>query len=738
MSNNNPLEALASLFGIELEYTDIWGNRHTAPESTLLTLLRAMGVEIDTTDNAPALLEAEIERRWSRRLEPVYVVTEGALPIDITITAPRAEEQRALTWFLEEETGARHEGSFKPADLERLESREINRTLIDRYRLVLPIAPSHGYHRLTLTGGAGGGRADSQSDNSTVIITPARCYMPPSLAEGGRTWGVAAQLYGLASGRNWGIGDFTDLSNLVKWCAGRGGGIVGVNPLHGLFLHNPAHASPYSPSSRLLLNVFYLDIEAVPDFAEYVEVSDLVGTPPFQSRLNGVRRDNLVDYGEVMEIKITILDMLYRSFRLNHLLQETERGREFRQFIADGGAMMERFALFDALQEHFHEKDRSVWGWPVWPEPYRKPQNVEVREFAEKHRERVEFYLYLQWEAERQLHHVGLCCLGNQLAVGLYLDLAVSIDRGGAEAWANQDIYALDMSIGAPPDDFSMSGQNWGLPPMIPSRLRETAYAPFIATLRHSMRHAGAVRIDHIMALMRLFCIPPHAPASEGIYLHFPFEDSLGIVALESVRNNCLVIGEDLGTVPDAVREGMARRGILSYKLFYFEKEWEGAFRAPGDYPADALVSVSTHDLPTLRGYWEGADLTLRRELNLFPSEEAYNNQVASRGRDRGLLLATLDREGLLPEGLSTDPASAPTMTEGLSAAIHTYLSRTSCKVQMVQIEELLNQDEQANIPGTTDQHPNWRRKLNLDELSKSPYARAIGEALNQARGREG
>jgi (1->4)-alpha-D-glucan 1-alpha-D-glucosylmutase len=736
MSSHNPLEALASIFGVELEYTDIWGNRHTAPESTLLTLLRAMGVDIDTPDAATAVLEDEISRLWKHRLEPVYVVSERSSPVAITVRAPRAEEHKQFSWFLEEEKGARHEGRFRPVDLERLESRELNGAIIDRYRLLLPIVPDHGYHRFTLTGGPGGDKESTQRESSTIIVTPAHCYMPPHLAEGGRTWGVAAQLYGLDSGRNWGIGDFTDLSDLVTWCAKRGGGIVGVNPLHGLFLHNPSHASPYSPSSRLLLNILYLDIEAVPDFAECVEVSDLVGTPPFQSRLEGVRKNNLVDYGEVRDVKLTILDMLYHSFRLNHLLQNTERGREFRHFIADGGEMMERFALFDALQEHFHESDKTIWGWPVWPEPYRSPESREVEEFGEKHRERVEFYLYLQWEAERQLHQVGLCCLGNRLSVGLYLDLAVSIDRGGAEAWANQDIYALDMSVGAPPDDFSMSGQNWGLPPMIPSRLRERAYAPFIATLRHSMRHAGAIRIDHIMALMRLFCIPPHAPASEGAYLHFPFEELLGIVALESVNNSCLVIGEDLGTVPDAVREGMARRGILSYKLFYFEKEWEGDFRAPRDYPTDALVSVSTHDLPTLRGYWEGADLTLRRELNLFPSEETYNNQISARGRDRGLLLTALDSEGLLPEGVTTDPASAPRMTEGLSTAIHTYLARTSCKIHMVQIEELLNQDEQANIPGTTDQHPNWRRKLNIDALMENPYARAIGEALTRERGK--
>ncbi|MFQ5586813.1 MAG: 4-alpha-glucanotransferase [Thermodesulfobacteriota bacterium] len=731
MNSHNPFESLAALFGIELEYTDIWGNRHVVPEKTLLTLLRAMGVDIDNPDTAEAVLEDETFRLWRNRLDPVSVAGETERPIAVTLRIPRAEEQRQFTWFLDEENGSRHEGHFRPIDLERLESRGFHGAIIDRYALFLPLMPGYGYHRFIL---AGSDKENPHRERATIILTPTRCYLPPLLAEGGRTWGVAAQLYGLASGRNWGIGDFTDLASLVKWCAERGGGIIGVNPLHGLFPHNPSHASPYSPSSRQLLNLLYLDIEAIPDFAECGEVCDLVSTPPFQSRLEGVRRNNLVDYREVTDIKLTILDMLYRSFHRNHLLQETERGRDFQRFIAHGGEPMKRFALFEALQEHFFEKDKATWGWPVWPAPYRNPESREVKEFEERHRERVEFYLYLQWEADRQLHQVGLCCLGNHLPVGLYLDLAVSIDRGGAEAWAYQDIYALDMSIGAPPDDFNLNGQNWGLPPIIPHRLRQRGYTPFIETLRHSMRHAGAIRIDHIMALMRLFCIPPDTPGSEGAYIHFHFEELLGIVALESVKNRCLVIGEDLGTVPDAVREGMARRGILSYKLFYFEKEWEGDFRGPRDYPTDALVSVSTHDLPTLRGYWEGTDLSLRREMNLYPSEEAYNNQLSSRLRDRGLLLTALEREGLLPAGVTTDPASAPEMTVGLSTAVHTYLARTPCSIQMVQLEELLNQREQANIPGTTNQHPNWRRKLNIEELNESPYSRAIGEALTHER----
>ena len=253
-----------------------------------------------------------------------------------------------------------------------------------------------------------------------------------------------------------------------------------------------------------------------------------------------------------------MLALLYANFRARHLAINDARAQAFRAFCRNGGELLRRHALFEALQEHFFRDDPSVWGWPAWPEPYRSSATAEVERFATEHAERVEYYQYLQWQADLQLGAVGQRSYELGCGVGLYADLAVSIDRGGAEAWASQDAYALSVSVGAPPDDFNLRGQNWGLPPLLPERLRDLAYAPFVATLRANMHHAGALRIDHVMGLMRLFWIPAEAEPANGAYVHYPFADLLGILALESQRNHCLVIGEDLGTVPDEVRAALA------------------------------------------------------------------------------------------------------------------------------------------------------------------------------------
>ncbi len=356
----------------------------------------------------------------------------------------------------------------------------------------------------------------------------------------------------------------------------------------------------------------------------------------------------------------------------------------------------------------------------LWPEPYRDPGAQVVAQFYRDNLTRVEFYEWLQWQCDRQLQAAGSRAYELGLGVGLYGDLAVSIDRGGAEAWANQDLYALRAGVGAPPDDYSPAGQNWGLPPPIPERLRTTGYAPFIATLRASMRHVGALRVDHVMGQMRLYWIPDGMPNAQGAYVHYPLHDLLGILALESQRNQCMVIGEDLGTVPDQMRQAMHDYGVLSYRLLYFERRDDGDFKAPGEYPAGALVAASTHDLPTLTGFWAGRDLQLRLELGLYPNQETHQQQILERAQGRARLLLALQREELLPAGTSLDPAASPEMTPDLMRAVHAYLARTQAKVLMVQLEDVLGVLDQVNVPGTTEQYPNWRRKLPV-ELERWP-----------------
>jgi len=540
---------------------------------------------------------------------------------------------------------------------------------------------------------------------------PRRCHAPAAIQAGKRLWGLTVQLYGVRSQRNWGIGDFTDLRHLVELTAAAGGDVVGLNPLHALFPDNPAHISPYSPSHRGFLNVLYIDVTAVPEFFTCDAAKRRVASADFSARLQALRDKPVVDYVGVAHCKFEILRELFESF----LAASGARQDEFAAWRAAQGKALESHARFEALQAHFRAQDKNVWGWPAWPAQYHDPDAPAVAAFAKKHTKAVTWHAWLQWLADTQLAAVAARVRELGMAIGLYRDLAVGASPGGSEVWSWQSIFALDANTGAPPDDLNLLGQDWGLPPFVPHRLRETDYAPFIAILRANMRHAGALRIDHVMGLARLFWVPRDVPATDGAYVAYPFEDMLGIVAQESMNANCLVIGEDLGTVPVGFRERLFDAGVLSYHPLMFERYPDGQFRLPADMPPQALVAAGTHDLPTLAGFWHGIDFDVRTQLKLFPSEEMRQRLITERDWDRGRLLWALERETLLPEGVSKEPATLPELTPAVTAAIHAYLARSPAQLMVVQPEDIFGIGEQINVPGTLEhQHPNWQRKLPL------------------------
>jgi (1->4)-alpha-D-glucan 1-alpha-D-glucosylmutase len=727
----NLLERLCANVGIESEFRDIWGGMRRAPDTTLLALLRAMGIVESESEVAAALARRE-EMPWRRGVPPVTVCREDELPYRWEICAEERQAVKALPWTLTLETGDARHGEFRPGGSPRFARRAVDGVACVRSTFEWHERLPAGYHRFTLE--AGRARA---ADAMTLIIAPSRCYSPPALEDGARVWGPALQLYAMRSGHNWGIGDFTDLRNALEILARLGAGAVGANPLHALYPHNPDHISPYSPSSRVFLNPLYLDVEAVPEFADCAAAQEEVADLRFQARLRALRSSELVDYRGVAEAKLGVLRTIYRDFRRRHRAGGTRRGEAFDRHLDGGGETLRRFALFHALQETFHAEDAGVWGWPVWPQAFRKPDSPEVRRYLESNREEVEFYAWLQWLADEQLAACGQRSLELALSVGLYLDLAVSVDRAGAEAWAWQDLYAETVSVGSPPDDFNLHGQNWGLPPMIPERLAEAAYAPFIATLRAGMRHSGALRIDHVMGLMRLYWVPPEASPEEGAYVRYPLHDLLGILALESRRNRCMVVGEDLGTLPEGLAAQLEAAGVLSYRVLLFEKEPDGSFRMPGAYPEQALAAASTHDLPTLKSFWLGHDLDLRAQLSLYPSDAVRAQQVVERAQDRARLLVALEREELLPPGTSVHPVSAPEMTPELALALHVFLARSRAQLMMVQMEDVFGQLEQVNLPATSDQYPNWQRKLalNLEEWAADARVKALAGAMRAERG---
>lgn len=657
--------------GIETHYIDQSGHAQTVPRHTV-EALRAILAEPGRAASGESVLDPVAVLRADR---PLAIPVRGKAAVG------------SLRWKLVEEDGTVRAGTARL------------RGAGDRRHFVLPEAPSLGYHRLSVAHGR-------RTDTAEVIVVPGRAFQPaavrPSRTEGGRgAWGLAVQLYGLRSERNWGIGDFTDLATLIDRAAPMGVQAIGLNPLHALFPDQPELVSPYSPSSRLFLNPLYLDVEAIADFAECEAARTLAGTSEFARRVAQLRAEPLVAYDGVATCKRSVLALLYESFRQRHLADPQDgRGQAFRDYQRRGGAGLRRFAVFQALRAALSADDPQKRSWRHWPDDLRNPESAAVGRFAEAHLMEVEHHEYVQWQADLQLANAAERARTAGLGIGLYQDLAVGFDPDGADAWSMQDVLVPGWSIGAPPDAYNLNGQDWGLLPQNPGRLRALAYRPFLDMLRANMRHAGALRIDHVLGLKRLFWVPQGDRPAAGAYVHYPFDDLLGLVALESVRNRCLVVGEDLGTVPEGFRAALNGRGIFSYEVLYFARDRRG-FKPPRRWPKEALAAVSTHDLPPLQAFWTGADLDLRKDLSLYPDDAAVERERTERAAARRDLAAALRAEGLAASG---DAAPVD--------AVHRFLARSASRLVMAQIEDLVGQVEPVNVPGTVTEHPNWRRKL--------------------------
>ena len=719
------LDRLAERVGIEPFFHDIWGNRTEVSPEAKRALITALGHAAGNEAEIAASL-AEVERApWRRLAPPVLVVGEDEA-IEPPLTIFDSEIGTPAIWTLTEETGTVHQGEARPAELALLAMAVLEGAAMRRVSMPLPLRLPLGYHTLTI-------RHGGRTAGLSLIVAPERCLTPEEVSPGGRTWGLGVQLYGVRSAGNWGMGDFSDLADLAELAAGRGAGMVGLNPLHALFAADPHHYSPYSPSHRGFLNILYIDPVAVPELAECPEARDLIGGPAFLRALAQARAAELVDYPAVAALKRPVLERLFRSFQTLHLEPAGEpgpRAASFRAFQAEGGETLRRFALFEALHEHVFGSDFTRWNWRDWPEPYRDPAGPGVAAFAAGHGDRVLFHQYLQWLADQQLAEAAARGRAAGLAFGFYRDLAVAISPGGAAAWAEPGAIAVDARIGCPPDQFNLQGQNWGLAPFSPSGLVEAAYRPFVELLRANMRHAGVLRIDHVMALQHLYWIPPGGGI--GGYLSYPFRDLVRLVALESRRNRCVVIGEDLGTVPDGFRPAMAGAGILSCRVFYFERGSDGGFLPPEAYPAGALVTATTHDLATLAGFWQGRDLGWRTRLGLYPTPEMREGEARGRDHDRWRLLDALARAGVLPDRLHPRHGRIQPLDDELVAAVYAFLARSPARVLMVQIEDLLLEPEQPNLPGTVAEHPNWRRRLSLalDQIGRQESTARLAGAI--------
>lgn len=522
-----------------------------------------------------------------------------------------------------------------------------------------------------------------------TLIAPQMTYQSPACRDGHRLWLIAVQLYAIRSAENWGHGDFGDLSALLRLAAGCGAAGIGLNPLHALFSAAPQDCSPYSPSSRVFLNPLYIDVAAVPGWNPDDALAHC-------EELAALRQAALIDYRRVAAVKFAALEAAYRRFMQ---AGPVEAQADFERFRAEQGGRLRRFAAFELLCRRFG------CDWRQWPAPWRQPTDRHIASLHAEAAAEMVYFEYLQWQAHRQLRSCQTLAKELGLPVGLYLDFAVGVHPGGFDVWDAPESFITEASVGAPPDPLNRGGQNWGLACFNPRRLQRTDYTAFRQALRSSMQFAGALRYDHVLGINRIYLIPGGATADRGIYLRLPMEEFLAVMACESVSQECLLIGEDLGTVPEGFRDRLRDWGLWTYLVLMFARDSDGAFQDVKTFPSRALTTFNTHDLPTYAGWWGDHDRALARRLGLILGESDKERENA-----RDALLSALGRAKLLPWFRRWRRKRKPDF-----ATIAQFLARSPCGILSVGLDDILDMEDQQNLPGTWREYPNWQRRLTVE-----------------------
>ncbi len=664
-----------------------------------------MGFDAPTEDAARAWL-AELDHEQSETiLEPVQVVERDSAGANrVRVRLPPGVTTADVELTLREETG---------------HTWRVKRVVTGPATLVLPTRAPYGYHHVTAHVRANAGEWHAEQ---MLIVVPTSCVTPTMVfGKAAKVIGIVANLYSVRREQDWGVGDTSTFTQLVEWGAARGAAFIGVNPLHALY-NRGWDISPYSPVSRLFRNHIYIDVESVPELAHSTKARTLLASARVKERLKELRSARLVDYDGVIALKDELLSELHRTFREQIAAGAAQRARDYTDFVRLREPELTRFATWMAIAESSGTAD-----WRSWPEPLRDPESPSVAAFQQAQPERIDLHRWLQFETYRQLGDVAQRARTLGVDVGVYQDLAIGTHPGGSDTWAYRDLFLTGAWLGAPPDPYSWSGQNWGLPPINPRALRQQRYRYWIQVLQRSFEHAGALRIDHVMGLFRMFLIPEGGSGPDGAYIRFPAQDLLGILALESVRHNALVVGEDLGTVPKEVPPALKKWGLLSSKVLLFEKGSRG-FKPASRYPEQALATANTHDWPPLAGFWTERDIELRARIGLLQQSEVVSAR-AERTKEKKQLMRLLR---LSPPHHFEESH----FLRKVSGAVHDFLCSTPPSLVGISLDDLTGEVDPVNVPGVgPDKYPSWRRKtrMTMEEIS---WSFEVDDAIRCARRR--
>ncbi|MGC8603999.1 MAG: 4-alpha-glucanotransferase [Desulfomonilaceae bacterium] len=713
MNTYEAVQLLAKVFGVELQFTDNWGHTFQTPPSIVKDILEKKGVRIDSKSLSMSPQVVTLNKSATERAIPLYLdasasFREGLLKNGVITVIDTQSKIKPLSFSADDPEISVHMDS--KTGLTCIFAPISDDLPPGDYKFVVKVA-AQGAEILT---------------ELRVIMAPATAYCPGPIENGQRLAGLSVSLYSVRSENNWGVGDFTDLLQIIDWAFDDlGVHFVGLNPLHALFNSRPYNCSPYMPSSRLFYNYIYIDVV---EAAGYISksLSDVIsGDNQIAGEASKLRAEEYVDYEGVATLKNKTLRMIFRDFydhRHNSVYKT--RWRDFEDYLELRGEDLNRFATFCVLRDNLLSNAPNLHDWTRWPNGFRHPESPEVAQFKTKHTVEILFHSFLQWIAERQLSKAQNHAVERGMLVGLYHDVAMAVDPSGADSWSRPEYFISGFSVGAPPDAFAPDGQDWGFQPPNSDEIRRSGYINFRKGLAANSRFGGALRIDHVMQIHHLFWIPKGQQARNGVYVKDYEQDLLNVICLESHLNKNIIVGEDLGTLPFNFRERLIDRGIFSYRIFYFERDSNLNQIPSSDYPAHALVSLSNHDLPTFAGFWQGLDIKERIDIGRIRVEEEQAIR-SERSDHKAKIIECFVRDGNLAAEVAHRAWVSETLTDELHTAALNFIFQSPSRLAIVSMEDLLADNRQQNLPGTITERPNWvtKAKFTLEELKSHPEA---------------
>jgi 4-alpha-glucanotransferase len=697
------LRELTTLYGVKRSYKAMDDRRISASPEATLAVLEALGADVRGGDPR-AILQREEEAVWQRPLEPVIVAWEGNVGA-VPLRLPAGAARRTLEINIALDGGGALNGTITPSQRNVIREKKIGRSKFIESTFAVADKLPHGYHELRVTG-------DGIDASCTIFSAPMECFP----GQKGRTWGVFAPLYAMRANRDKPVGDLSDLEKLLSWVSVNGGHIAATLPISAAFLTAPFDPSPYSPASRLYWNELFIDLDRLLANSDCVPARNRACAGEWQHAMRAAARGDYVDYREVAHLKRHVLEALADWF----FRQQRDQGEEFKKFIAlypDA----QQYAQFRAAGE------RQARGWPGWP-PRLRERQLESHDYDD---DAVRYHLYAQFVMHQQLDALAERSRAEQTA--LYLDMPLGVHPDSFDVWSMPELFVTGASAGAPPDAFFTKGQNWGFPPLNPRALRDGRYEYLRRVLRTQLRYAGMLRIDHVMSLHRLFFVPSGYQATDGVYVRYPEEEMYAVLTIESQRHKSAFVGEDLGTVPAEVRKSMKRHGVKRMFVVQFEA---GANDPPiSNAPAEAVASLNTHDMPPFAAYWDALDADLRQEMGLLSGEEVVQ-QRHMRDEVARALGAHLRRAGALESGRIERMLNRKAEPADALSAMLDWLARSPAEITLVNLEDLWLEERPQNIPGTSQEKPNWRRRMRytLDDITSSKQLAGMLERIDTAR----